>query len=575
MKKRIYLAAAIVFLALVGLAWALTPPPPPPPPVGQNLGIYDTSIAFLQTNATDQSICRACHQTSGTNVSSGYNNTIGGVPTRHHKLVQEGVINPSTNAPFGCPDCHPSTPGVGNGILLVRSCTECHNPSSNFSGNALGGHVSNLSRPHHFNTSYDDANIGNPVAARQCKTCHGSFVANYNDNHYKPSYDTSLMITPWASFKITNFSQPLPQLFHSDGTLLENKVWGGCESCHLGTVNASNNNSLAAQGLFTGTPLLDNHDSHHQTILDGFVNVSGNFQTLGGRTPGAVCSWCHVIQPGQTAHGGVQLVNITNEFTGELVVDAVPLRNSTIESTDVFEPGTTNITINGTGCEKCHDVKSLHNIQFNYVQNGQQGLGHINNNLDCSGCHDEWLPATDFVPGAIIPTVNSVSPAVLKANTATTLTIAGLNFVNDVYTSVVTVDGVTYNPTSITDAQIVVDIPALSAGSHVLQVVKNGDTLSKLSTLTVMTNPAISSAKLVRQGRNMVLTVTGTAFGTRPATNAQLYVSAKHAGNQITSTSISSWSDTQIKVIMPNSVATNDIVTVLTATSGEVQTVIS
>ncbi len=72
--RKIYLAAAIIFLAFVGLAWALIPPPPP---VGQNLGIYDTGIDQLQTNATDQAACRKCHQTSGTNISGGYNNTVG------------------------------------------------------------------------------------------------------------------------------------------------------------------------------------------------------------------------------------------------------------------------------------------------------------------------------------------------------------------------------------------------------------------------------------------------------------------------------------------------------------------
>ncbi len=529
--------------------------PATPIPVNQNIGLYDTSIDLLITNAIDQSACRSCHQTSGTNISGGYNNTIGGVPTRHHLLVQRGVINPYTNAPFGCTNCHPST-GQGTGILLDRSCVDCHNGTAFWAdswahGTGSNASVGNFTRPHHVNTSYASSNIGNPAQARMCNFCHGSFVNNYNDSHYKPTYDTDIMITPFASFKVTNFSQP-------DG-LGGNKTWGGCLSCHV-------NNSAA-------TPMIidSNHDTHHKEIL-GFGRFGGQTQYQNASTPGESCSWCHVITPGGT---NPLRINVTNPWATppEFLLRAMEVRNSTIESTDVMEPGTTNITVNGTGCEKCHGVPTLHNIQFNYAQNGPQGLGHINNDLDCYGCHNAWLPANDFVPGALIPSVDTVSPSVILAGTATTtLTITGSDFVSGSasYTSVVTVDGVSYNPTSLTDTQIVVDIPTPSAGTHKLQIVKNGDTLSKLSTLTVMPNPTISSAKLSRG----TITIIGNNFGTKPSTNAQLYVSISHAGNQIVSTNIQSWTNTQIKA-KNSAAAIGDIVTVMTANSGEVQTVIT
>jgi IPT/TIG domain len=548
-NTKVYIAAAIVFLALVGLAMALTPPPPPPPPVGQNLGLYDTGIDHLQTTAIDQSACRQCHQTSGTNISQGYNNTIGGVPTRHHSLVARAVKNPITGANFACQDCHPSTPGIGSGILLDRSCVDCHNGTS-FSNS--GARVGNFSRPHHINTSYTSvAGFGNPAADRQCNKCHGSFVGNYNDSHYKPAYDTSLMITPFATFKVTNFSQP-------DG-LGGNKVWGGCLSCH------------AANPAGSPSAIDSNHDTHHKEILGlgrfggqtSFQNASTPFD-LTGAPGGRSCFVCHVVAPS----GSPARFNMTNEFTGELLVNAMELRNSTIEATSAIEPGTTNITFNGTGCQKCHSVQSIHNIQFNYVQNGQQGLGHINNDMDCSGCHDEWLPATDFVPGALVPYVDSVSPAVLTANTATTLTIAGSNFVNGVYTSVVSVDGVTYNPSSITDTEIVVDIPALSAGSHELQIVKNGDTLSKLSTLVVVPVVTLSSASL----DGTTLTLTGTGLGSMPATTPEQYVVVGSAGY---AASVASWTDTQIVATVSGTVAADDVVTVITADAGEAKAAVS
>lgn len=538
--KGIIISAILLFAVLVGIGYGLTPPPPPPPPAPQNLGIYDTGIDNLVTTSTDQSACRVCHQTTGTNISGGYANSIGGVPTRHHRLVMLGTTNPLTNVPFACTDCHPSTPGVGNGILLERSCVQCHNGTSFSNGNSIGGHVGNFSRPHHVNTAYDDANIGTPAANRTCNFCHGSFVNNYNDGHYKPTYATSLMITPFATFKVTNFSQP-------DG-LGGNKVWGGCLSCHVANPAA------------TPSAIDSNHDTHHKEIL-GMGRFGGQTVFQNASTPGAACFWCHVITPGGTSP---LRINVTNEFTGEFLLRAMEVRNSTIEATDVFEPGTTNITFNGTGCEKCHGVPTLHNIQFNYVQNGPQGQGHINNNLDCSGCHDEWLPSTDFVPGALIPYVDSVDPSVIVAGTATTLTVTGSNFVSGgaSYTSVVNVDGVSYTPTTLTDTQIVIDIPAQSAGDHQLQVVKNGDTLSKLSVLTVV--PAVTLTSATLDGN--VLTLSGTGLGNQPTQNAEQHIIVGSAGY---SASITGWSDTQIVATVSGTVASGDTAIVITADSGE------
>ena len=263
---------------------------------------------------------------------------------------------------------------------------------------------------------------------------------------------------------------------------------------------------------------------------------------------------------------------MTNPFTGLPVTNAsnasqevrlMELRNSTIEAAGEVEFASPNgdITFNGTGCQKCHSVQSLHNIQFDYVQNGPAGYGHINNDSDCSGCHNSWLPATDFVPGALIPTVNSVEPTLIAENTASTLTILGLNFVNDVYTSVVTVDGTTYEPTTITDTQITVNIPALSAGTHQVQLVKDGTVLSKLSTLTVISMVTVSSATLDGQ----TLTLVGTGFGSQPE-NAEQNVLVGSAGY---SASIIGWTDTQIVATVSGTVNEGDLATVVTASGGQ------
>jgi hypothetical protein len=580
-KKSLIVAAMLLFAVLAGIGFALTPPPPPPPPVPQHLGIYDTSIDLLQTNATDQSACRQCHQSSGTNISGGYNNTIGGVDTRHHNMVATSVVNPFTNVPFGCQDCHPSTPGVGNGILLDHSCTDCHNGTSFYEDTLLGARVGNFSRPHHVNTANDTAHIGTPAANRTCNFCHGSFVANYNDGHYVPSYSTSFMITPVATFKITNFSQP-------DG-LGASKVWGGCESCHL------NNDSAIPY------PIGDNHFNHHKEILGFGIDPDGTY--LGGTTPYQnastpfnvknKCTVCHVIDVNNVSgippfNGNTFILmfdqNVSNPTAPggiETISPVVEVRNSTIEQQDAangaFELGTTNITINGTGCEKCHSVASIHNIQFNYQQNGQQGLGHINNNTDCYGCHNSWLPADTWIPGPLVPTVDSVSPTVIAAGVPTTITLIGSNFVNPDgnYTSVAAVDGTQYTPTTLTQTQIVVNVPALTTGTHKLQIVKAGSTLSKLATLTVVQSTTISSAIMVSSKTGITLTLKGAGFGaTMPASS--LSVSVNHNGIQIASSTLQQWSDSQVVAKFPkNSIASTDIATVVTQSSGEAQKAIS
>ncbi len=568
--------ALLLFAILAGIGYALTPPPPPPPPVPQNLGINDTSIDKLQTAdgvTANQSACRACHQSTGTNINGGYNNTLGGVDTRHHSMVQSSTINPYTNAPFACQDCHPTIPGIGNGILLDHSCSDCHNGTNFWGDSVYGARVGNFSRPHHVNTTYDNANIGNPAAARQCNFCHGSFVNNYNDSHYVPSYSTSFMITPYATWKATNASQPLSAvLFDSTNAQVLNKAWGGCESCHLGLVN---NTGFGPS--VTSVPIGTNHNTHHREILGGNVTTNGVVTNVGPSTPFTVanrCSVCHVIAPGSTSP---LRFNITDGGTGLIDTGAMEVRNSTIEQADIaagsveFVSANGTITVNGTGCEKCHDVESIHNIQFNYVQNGPQGMGHINNNTDCYGCHNSWLPADTWNPGPLVPTVTDVSPAVIPAGSATTLTITGLNFVNPDgnYTSVVTVGGVTYTPSSETSTQITVDIPALTAGTYQLQLVKGGDTLSNLVTLTAVNNPTITSVTFVASKNGQgTITIIGTGFGAKPATNAQYYVSVTHAGKQIPASNVMTWTSTKITAKI-SGVASGDQTTVLTTASGE------
>ncbi len=190
-----------VGMILIGLALAL------PPPVDQRMGVYDTLFSNLA-----ESNCRVCHAS--------------GVPNTHHNLVAAGAINPYTNAPFGCQDCHPVLPN-GTGITLIRNCIQCHN-------NTFNG--MNIRRPHHETQAAVD---------RHCNACHGSLVDNYDDGHLIATYQPTSM-TPDTKYKAINQTS--------------GRKWGGCESCHEPNLTAS-------------PPIYGNNNTHHRLgNLSGFVN---------------------------------------------------------------------------------------------------------------------------------------------------------------------------------------------------------------------------------------------------------------------------------------------------------------
>jgi len=447
MKMR-YLAAAILFLGLVGFAWALVPPPP----ANQLVGFYDTSVNQLN----DPSFCRVCH-------NSTY---LGGVPTRHHMLVPTGE--------YGCTSCHPVVNGTnGQGALIDRNCLMCHNGSAFYANPSLMA-----GRPHH-NTTF--------AQQRNCEACHGGVVDSYNDGHYVPTYAVSI-VTPDTSFKIFNATS--------------GRYWGGCEACHQADLSATPN-------------ILSNVDSHHNEIF--------------GVTAGYQCTWCHISQG-----------------------NALDIRR----------------------CEDCHSVATIHNIQYNYTQtNGQLGYGHIGTNWDCNGCHAFWdAGAANPFPGPTVLGAITVTPLVLTANQATVVTITSSNLIQTGYTSTVKLDGNDLITVSLTDSEIVANVPALTAGKHTIQIVKAGatdSTASSLAALTVVSPLTITSATLT----SGAVTIVGTGFGAQPAQNANQYVTIKKAnGLVVYSDSITSWSATQIDAASAQAAA-GDIVTVTTGSGAATATI--
>src|SRR3972149_7616447 len=442
--------------------------------------------------------------------NSTSNPLTGGVPTRHHNLVVNSVTNPATNQPFQCTDCHPSIPSLGNAILLDRNCMNCHNRTA-FWGNSVGARVGGFTGPHHNATQ---------AQVRDCKFCHGASVDNYNDGHYIPSNPPDNM-TPSATYKIFNRTS--------------GRVWEGCFACHAENASASPPIFFTqmipnpVDGKYSSAPVPTGANNVHHLEIIAVNNPPGVY-------PGDECTWCHPD-----------------------MYDVIAIR----------------------GCESCHSVRSIHNIQYDFANTSTKlGYGHIGSNTtdangswDCKGCH-AWYDAGDVNPfaGAIIPDVQLATPDVFLANTPTVVTLTGTNFVQDGSTTVVNIDdSTTLTPDTISNGQITVTVN-LAAGAHYIKVVKtdaveNVPKPSDIKPLTIVDKVTITSATL----NGGTLTISGTGLGSKPTSNAEQYVIAGSAGY---SSSITSWSDTQIVATVSGTVASGDSTTVITANGGQATTTI-
>ncbi len=440
MKKKNILMSVIAILAIVTIAIAAVPPPP----ANQLIGFYDTSINLLTATTCHGA---SCHGTDDTVIAN-----------RHHMLVPNE---------WNCQNCHVTTPGQGQGILVERDCIQCHNGTA-WRGGSTG---LNIGRPHHNTTAAQTRQCGNTTG------CHGSFVDNYDDTHYVPLYSVSL-ITPNATYNKYNATS--------------GRYWGGCWGCHLKNTSAD--------------PVIQSNGLTHHTAL----NISTDRPQQ--------CLWCH---------GAPSVLGIRY-------------------------------------CEQCHSVKTVHNIQYNYVSNGPLGYGHINNNWDCWGCHAFWDAGADNpFAGPVVPDLTTMSPNKVTAGVATNMVITGTNFVQDTYLTTVSIDGVSYTPGRIQNSQIAISIPALAAGVHDVKLVKGGGVMSQTVGLIAIPPVSITSAEL----GSGVMTLVGKGFGTKPGSDAQNYVIVEHNGVMYQADSITGWSDEQI-VATSSVAASGDKVTVLVSAGG-------
>jgi hypothetical protein len=504
---KIGIVAILLFALLAGIASAAIPAPP----VNQNMGLPDTKMIDVPVT-----LCKGCHP---------------GAPDIHHYMVSGTTKTnnlPTTN--LGCLDCHPI---VGGLLTISRNCHDCHdgtawtvNPNINLA--TIRGAPG---RPHHNitkNSASSTFNAAYWAADRHCTNCHSNgYLDNYDDGHAVPTYNTSI-ITPMASFKVN----------------ASGKLWGGCLACHDDGVE--------------GTQVVYNSDSTHHTA---------RFWV------GYQCNNCHVSfgfraeptidynpEPNAAALRiwyGIAYPQYTQMFGWDNTTRHMEFRNNTIMSTGDL--------LNGTGCEKCHSVRDLHNIETGAPELGLDqaqviaaelpGYGHIGNNSDCNGCHQGWTGATtNPFPGPKAMVINSITPGVLTADVAADITITGDGFVEDPYTTTLLIDDQPVQA-SITATQIVASVN-LATGVHSV-VVKKDIATTPLTTVIAVAPGTIASATL----EGTTLTIDGAGLGADQTT----VVILKSDGTRKASDSVTSSTNTQI-VAVASQAAVGDTLEVVTPT---------
>lgn len=343
-----------------------------------------------------------------------------------------------------------------------------------------------------------------------------------------------------------------------------------CFTCHSTsphhnpTTPAANQDCQACHGSAVDNPL-DGHyiPTYPINTAAGGVTPGPVGRTVAGTTPGTTiivqgCAACHQPDPAATPRAIFSNMDLHH---GTGIGQGGP--NSIGTCQWCHGTGADSFTIRG--CEVCHGVNSLHNIQadspnsanLGSILPGQEdlGYGHIGNNWDCTGCHWSWTGSSaGDITTATVPAIKSLSRKMVTVGKAATLTINGNSFINDnttgttTYTPVVTLSRgsdtvIKLTPFSSTVSEIQVNLPTtLQQGLYDLRVEKSG-TISNLATLVVAPEVLIKSAVL----SSKTLTITGTGFGTAPSgefasrlgvfTNGTLAKTVSWSNNKIVATS--------------------------------------
>lgn len=402
-----------------------------------------------------------------------------------------------------------------------------------------------------------------------CKGCHGTDAALVTLHH-------NLINTTTPAVSCYNSSGTLPATLATGCHVLVPAVGGGytfqdfrnCLNCHTGQSPHHMSTWAAAQDCqhCHGSVIDNPKDGHY--IPTYAINTDS---TTGGVTPAPKgrsvpdpanpgktiivqgCAACHQADATATPqiYGNNDLHHGTN--IGSF------LQPGGVGSCNWCHDANTTIR----GCEQCHGVKSLHNIQFDSTNannlgtikpgNEDLGYGHIGNNWDCQGCHSSWNGTATGDTQIIAPAVSSLNTPVITAGTTNQLIISGGGFTNDdnngnAYTPVVTLTAAngaktTYTPFSFTNTEVKINLPALVAGIYEVRVDKSG-TFSNLKKLVVAPKQLVKSSLL----SGTTLTITGSGFGTAPS-GASKALMGVFVGT--TQARIVLWSDTRVVASSP------------------------
>ena len=310
-----------------------------------------------------------------------------------------------------------------------------------------------------------------------------------------------------------------------------------CQKCHKLIDNPLDGHYIPTYGTYTSSTSVTprpNGKTVHTT--NGDIIVQG-------------CAACHQANPSATpiiysnadTHHGTGLGStLNNPVVGQCTwCHATAAGSSTIRT-----------------CEKCHGVKSLHNIQVptktsTVVPGGETaGYGHIGNDWDCVGCHYSWVSAssTGGLTTAVIPAITGRITRVLDADKQTVLTLNGISFTNIgsngvAYNPIISISNsttsISVTPESVTVSEIKAVIPPLSKGIYELRVVKD-DVQSNPIKLVVVPELAIKSAIL---SSSNTVTISGRGFGDTPPTDFKSGLGVFVGDVQA---KILSWSDSRI-----------------------------
>lgn len=212
-------------------------------------------------------------------------------------------------------------------------------------------------------------------------------------------------------------------------------------------------------------------------------------------------------------------------------------------------------------CERCHGIRSLHNIQYDSVNtSGTPGSGHTGSTWDCDGCHAWYVPG-NIAPGTdvIVPVISSINSDKVFEGEPAVLIIKGSNFVSIGQSSdVVLSDGnnpVTLKPDLIAASEIMVTVPALDKGYYRIYALKNGSV--KSNRLSIIVVPKVFVNSVVKNGSKII--IRGSGFGQYDPQYSQ-FVNVtisynKKRADALRYIQITNWSDTQVEVTSTDAAA--------------------